>query len=156
MHIDPSMCSLLPPPSPSLPPSLPPSLTFLLPSPPSLPHLSPSLTSLPSSLTSLPPSPPSLPSSLTSLPHLPPSPPSLTSLTSLPHLPHLHPSQVAYYQRVLPAVLQWTACHHCVARLYAQQTLFRMWEECTRCHMTEVLSQLSYVEALISFMRTNG
>ena len=69
------------------------------------------------------------------------------------HLTLAPPQQAKYYRRVLPVVLQWTSCHQCIARLYAQLTLLRMWDDCKQ---HDLLEEFGYIDGLASFMRSMG
>ena len=64
--------------------------------------------------------------------------------------------QAAFYLDVFPAIFQWTTSHHFTARLYAQHTVFRMWEDCKSSKVMDVIDKFSVLDNCISFMRRNG
>ena len=65
-------------------------------------------------------------------------------------------AQTAYYLKVFPAMYQWTSSYHFVVRLYSQQTVICMWEDFSRCDLTEVLDHFRILENTVDFMKKTG
>ena len=51
---------------------------------------------------------------------------------------------------------QWISSYHFVVRLYSQQAVINMWEDCIRCNLTEVLDHFRILESTINFMKQIG
>ncbi|XP_064403446.1 probable methyltransferase TARBP1 isoform X4 [Halichondria panicea] len=61
-----------------------------------------------------------------------------------------------YYHGMIPVVLKWVSSHHFTVRMYSQQALYRIWDDCRRSKVTTVLETFCILEESILSMQDHG